>query len=130
MIELVESKFGELVLEKDERIEEFSADIVIHPDDKINLRDQEMIQTISDRRLGHSTGHAVWKEELEQEFGKEDVTTIFVGTGMNGVLKIPEETMDYAESKGIHIVADLTPRILRKYNKAHGKKAAILHLTC
>lgn len=130
MIELIESIFGKVVLEKNGMLEEHTLDIVIHPDGTINDRNWAQICSISDRRIGQHTGHAIWKEELDWEFENEDLDTLFIGTGMNGRVQIPDETIEHAERMGMHIVSDLTPRIISKFNKSKAKKAAILHLTC
>lgn len=60
--------------------------------------------------------------------------TLVVGTGYHGYMTIPEETADFARSKGIEILAAKTPEAVAQFNKLESdpgrRVAAALHLTC
>lgn len=57
---------------------------------------------------------------------------LIVGTGAYGVMKVPDETIDYVKSKGIELYIYKTPEAVKEFNKLQDKKNVIaaLHLTC
>ena len=57
---------------------------------------------------------------------------IIVGTGEPGLMKVPDETMRFIESKGIELIIEDTKNACKTYNKFKENKKVIatLHLTC
>jgi hypothetical protein len=57
---------------------------------------------------------------------------IIVGTGNPGLMKVPEETKRFLQSKGIKLIIDNTKKACNTYNnlKDTEKVIATLHLTC
>ena len=55
-----------------------------------------------------------------------------MGTGDNGLMKIPNDTKQFLESKKIKLISEETKKACDIYNKLKGKKGivAALHLTC
>jgi len=77
-------------------------------------------------------GHSLAPEDL-REVVAAGVKTLIVGTGGYGVMKVPDDTVTFLESRGIKVEAYETPRAVRRYNElaAAGEAvAAALHLTC
>ena len=71
-------------------------------------------------------------EDLRDVVGA-GVETLIVGTGGYGVMKVPDDTVTFLESRGVKVEAYDTPQAVRRYNElaAAGKAvAAALHLTC
>lgn len=57
---------------------------------------------------------------------------LIVGTGAQGLLKVPPDTAAHFESSGIILIAEKTDEACRTYNelKNTSKVIAALHLTC
>lgn len=58
---------------------------------------------------------------------------IIIGTGAYGVVKVPQEIVDFIEQKGIRLIIEKTGEACQTYNALlkEGKKvAAFLHNTC
>lgn len=58
---------------------------------------------------------------------------IIIGTGAYGVIKVPQEIIDYIEKRGIKLLIEKTGDACKEYNsllKAGIKVAAFLHNTC
>lgn len=80
------------------------------------------------RKEGHRLQIADLKEVLEEE-----PEALIVGTGRWGLMKVPPETRNHVESKGIELIAQSTEEACETYNhlKQSGKKVvAALHLSC
>ena len=77
------------------------------------------------------SGHLLQKEDLEDVINYMPEILI-VGTGANGLMKIPKETKIYVESMGIKIIALETGEACDTYNELIYKKkvVAAFHLTC
>lgn len=57
--------------------------------------------------------------------------TIIFGTGEAGVMRIPDETIDYLKKLGIDVKVYRTGEAYQKYNEVSEKDAAAaMHLTC
>ena len=55
-----------------------------------------------------------------------------MGTGANGLMKIPNDTKQFLESKGIELITEKTKKTCEIYNKCKSKRkiVAMSHLTC
>ncbi len=77
-------------------------------------------------------GHSLSIEDLEEVL-REKPDILVIGTGYNGLMRIPPETLNYLESKGIKVVSAKTREACRIHNELQGKGkkiATALHLTC
>ena len=60
-------------------------------------------------------------------------STIIIGTGASGVVKVPQEIIDYIEKRKIKLIIAKTSDACKKYNELikQGKNiAAFMHNTC
>ncbi len=79
-------------------------------------------------------GHYLQPVDLEDIIkAKPDI--LIIGTGHDGVMRIPEETMKFLKSKGSRVYADITGRAVEEFNRLQAEKPekviiAALHLTC
>jgi hypothetical protein len=56
---------------------------------------------------------------------------LIVGTGADGLMKVPEKTRKFLESEGIRLITKETEEACKTYNELKDKKkVALLHLTC
>lgn len=76
-------------------------------------------------------GHLLQKEDLKDVF-KYEPGVLIVGTGRYGLMKVPDETKKFIESKGIELITEKTKEACKAYNELKGKKkvVAALHITC
>ncbi len=96
----------------------FTSDVIIFPD---RVRDE----------WWRKDGHVLQIEDVES-IVKEGPEVLIVGTGKYGVMKVPPQTREYIESKGITLIVEPTAQACEVYNKISRQKKAIaaLHLTC
>ena len=106
--------FGKIVIDG----KMFNSDLIIYLD-KVN------------DSWWRKSGHLLQKEDLS-EIIKYNPEVLIVGTGDNGLMKIPNDTKQFLESKGIELIYEKTRKACDIYNKLKGKRriVAALHLTC
>jgi hypothetical protein len=76
-------------------------------------------------------GHVLHEEDLEEVFAAS-VTCLVVGTGAQGVMKVPAETARAIEARGIRLIAKPTAEAVKAFNRLQdgGRVAGAFHLTC
>ena len=107
-------KFGEITIDG----KKFRHDVIIYPDRV-------------DANWWRKEGHKLAIEDLKEVL--EDLPEILIiGTGANGVMKVPSDVKRQLESKGIHVIIEKTDRACMKYNELEKKEKVViaLHLTC
>jgi len=112
MIEAYES--GRIVIDG----KKYTSDVIVLPDRV-------------DDSWWRKEGHNLCIEDIELVM-KEEPEIVIVGTGVNGQMRVPEETREYIESKGANLVVEPTRRACDIYNQVSkkAKVVAALHLTC
>ena len=96
----------------------YSTDLIVFPD---------MVKDGWWRKEGHSL-HIKDLDEVVQN----NPEVLIVGTGHSGLLKVPTETIEYVESKGIEMIAQKTAEACETFNRLvkFRRVVAALHLTC
>jgi hypothetical protein len=76
-------------------------------------------------------GHRLDKEDLEEVIQAKP-SILVVGTGNVGLMKVPQETLDYLAQHNIRVVVQPTAAACLRYNELaeNEQVAAALHLTC
>jgi len=76
-------------------------------------------------------GHRLAQEDLEGVVQAE-ARTLVVGTGASGLMRVPQETLDYLTSLGFEVIVQRTGEAWQTYNRLSegGEVIAALHLTC
>jgi hypothetical protein len=76
-------------------------------------------------------GHALHTEDLDAVF-EANPSTLVVGQGANGRMRVPAQTRRALEDAGIEVLAVKTEQAVEAYNqrRQEGDVAAALHLTC
>jgi hypothetical protein len=77
-------------------------------------------------------GHNLSVKDLEKATDAEP-ESIIIGTGAQGIMKVPEETLKKLKELNIETVKAKTPEAVKIYNKKIKNKEnviACLHLTC
>jgi len=106
--------FGKIVIDG----KRYDSDIIIYGDGRVSSWW---------RKEGHKLQESDIKEIIE-----ERPQILVVGTGHSGVMKVPQETKTFVESKGIKLIVKKTKDACAAYNELKGSKnvVAALHLTC
>ena len=76
-------------------------------------------------------GHSLHTEDLDAVFDAAP-STLVVGRGANGRMRVPSQTRQVLEDAGIEVVTAKTGQAVEEYNqrRKEGDVAAALHLTC
>jgi hypothetical protein len=76
-------------------------------------------------------GHNLHIKDLNEAI-KDNPKVLIVGTGYSGLMKVPAETKEYVESKGIELIAQNTAEACKTFNRLVKSKkvVAALHITC
>ena len=107
-------QFGQIIIDG----ERYLKDVIISPGGvKSNWRRKE--------------GHSLCMQDLEEILAVSP-TTLILGTGSYGQVKISKSVIDKLESAGIHIIVNRTKEACEIYNQLsnENKVFAALHLTC
>lgn len=80
------------------------------------------------RKEGHML-HASDVEAALEEFLPE---VVVIGTGYSGMMKVPVETKQYLQTKGVELLVEKTEEACKVFNTLSKSKRvlAALHLTC
>lgn len=107
-------RFGHMVVDG----EEHTNDLILLPDRLISnwWRDQ---------------GHRLSVADLEEVFDAHPEVLV-VGTGANGVMRVPQETREAIKEAGIELEVAKTGQAWKRYNKLQDERstAGAFHLTC
>jgi len=106
--------FGKIIVDG----KTFTKDLIIYPD-RI------------DPSWWRKEGHLLQIDDLRDVI-KEKPDILIIGTGYNGVMKVPEETVMNLRSMGIEVIIKKTTEAVEAFNNMEGSRKVIaaLHLTC
>ncbi len=77
-------------------------------------------------------GHSLCVEDLKVLLRKKP-DILIIGTGYYGVMKVPQNVIEFLEKQGMRVIVENTQKAVETYNKlvSEGKNvAAAFHLTC
>jgi hypothetical protein len=97
---------------------DYRSDVIIYPDQV-------------DSSWWRKEGHYLQKADVSGIVAaRPDI--LIVGTGMHGVMTVPQDTMKYLESHGIEVRVEKTGKAVDVFNAQSKDKKVIaaLHLTC
>ncbi len=97
---------------------QYNSDVIVYPDRV-------------DASWWREKGHELHIDDLKDVFeAKPEI--LVVGTGYLGLMKVPQQTIGYVETKGIKIYIERTSRAVDTYNRLqkNANVIAALHLTC
>jgi hypothetical protein len=113
-VQIDDYSFGRIVIDG----KTYTSDVIVYPD-KV------------DPSWWRKEGHLLQKADLHDVIGAgPDV--IVIGTGNLGVMKVPDSTISFLESKGIVIIVKKTAKAVEIFNEESkkGKTVGAFHLTC
>lgn len=96
----------------------YTSDVIIYPD-------------WVDSSWWRKEGHNLHVEDLKGVISASPESVI-IGNGVLGVMKVPKETIEHLESKGIQVHIERTGKAVELYDRLQKEKKVIaaLHLTC
>lgn len=103
--------------------EPYNFDIMIGLDGELKKREKKL----SREALG--TGHMLSLPEAKVTY-EEGAEKIIIGTGLKGMLILPDETYAFFKEKNCEVVTALSPEAINIYNETEGKIIGLFHVTC
>jgi len=101
----------------------YKTDVVIRGDGKVRKRDRKV------PKRTYGTSHKIGPEELEKVC-RGHPALLVIGTGQSGMVTLTAEGEEFLLQRGIAVQALPSPRAVKAYNRAKGRKAAIIHVKC
>lgn len=113
-MKIIACSFGKITIDG----ETFNSDVIIYPN---------RVQASWWRKEGHRLQVADLTEVID-----ERPEVLIIGTGHNGLMEVPEETLHVLRQEGIEIHVEKTTRAVELFNHMPEDKKvmAALHLTC
>ena len=107
-------QFGKIVIDG----QEFTNDIMIHPDGRIE-------------KWWRKEGHIVSLDDLQTLLNNSPKIMI-IGAGCPGMLALPGNIITFLQEKGIQVVYDRTDRAIQRFNDRDQSQTTVaaFHLTC
>lgn len=99
-------------------------DVIVLGSGKVRKRRKKLSKAAS------GSAHEVAAEEIAQSLHPEAGTTLVVGTGQYGVLRLTDQAADYLDAHGVRVEIAPTPEAIERFNALGGRKAALIHVTC
>jgi len=101
----------------------YDHDVVILSDGTVKKRKKKLSKKI------YGSSHTVALDEIRYFFEK-GVTTLVVGTGQQGILKLSDEAESFLKENGVEIQAAPTPKAIKRFNQTPDPKNGLFHITC
>jgi len=79
-----------------------------------------------------SEGHVLHASDVRHVLEEFTPEVVVIGTGYMGMMKVPEETKQYFQEKGVEFLIEKTRKACELFNTLSRTKRALtgLHLTC
>ena len=78
-------------------------------------------------------GHKLYLEDIKEYLDEYEPEVLVVGTGYYGYMEVQRDLLNYAEKKGIKVIAKPTSEAVEVFNELAGKGVRVIgafHLTC
>jgi hypothetical protein len=77
----------------------------------------------------YGTSHVLSKDEAKFVF-ENGCDQLILGSGQQGNVHLSLEAEAYFRKKGCKVLLQLTPKAIQSFNRSHGKKIGLFHVTC
>jgi hypothetical protein len=77
----------------------------------------------------YGTSHVLSKDEAKFVFQK-GCEQLILGSGQMGNVHLSPEAEAYLTKKGCEVLLQPTPEAIHTFNRSHGKKIGLFHVTC
>lgn len=113
------SEFGNITIDG----ETYDHDVVIDLSGHVRKRHKKLSKEV------YGTSHVISKAEAKDVF-EDGSDLLVIGTGQEGNVRLSPEAEAYFAEKGCKLVLQPTQEAIKSFNRAHGKKTALIHVTC
>ncbi len=114
-----DTRFGEITIDG----KTYDHDVIVRLSGKIAKRKKKLSKQL------YGTSHIISKDEAEFVFEK-GCRKLVLGSGQMGNVRLSPEAEAFFEKKHCKVVIRATPKAIQAFNKAHGKKIGLFHVTC
>ncbi len=111
--------FGEITIDGDT----YDHDVIIRLSGEVVKRKKKLSKQL------YGTSHVVSEDEAKFVFEK-GCEQLILGSGQEGNVRLSPEAETFFAKKKCKVVVQPTPQAIRVFNKAHGKKIGLFHVTC
>jgi hypothetical protein len=101
----------------------YEHDVIIRLSGKVEKRRKRL----SKEKYG--TSHIISKAEAKFVF-EDGCDLLIVGAGQDGNVRLSPEASKYFDKKHCRVFTQPTPEAIRAFNESHGRKIALMHVTC
>ena len=101
----------------------YEHDVIIRLSGKVEKRRKRL----SKEKYG--TSHIISKAEAKFVF-EDGCDLLIVGAGQDGNVRLSPEASKYFDRKRCRVLTQPTPEAIRAFNESHGRKIALMHVTC
>jgi hypothetical protein len=101
----------------------YERDTCIRASGKIKKRKKKPV------KAQYGTSHKIGPAELNKVC-KGGPEVLVIGTGHSGSAALTPDGEEFLSEHGIRVVAVPTPQAIEEFNRAEGRKAALIHVTC
>jgi hypothetical protein len=112
-------KFGSITIDGNKH----TSDVIIRPNGEVKKRKKKLSKAI------YGTSHTISLEEAKHIY-KMQASTLVVGTGQFGRVKLSAEAEDYFAKKGCDVILLPTPQAIRFWNEMEQDAIGLFHITC
>jgi len=98
-------------------------DVYLRVNGKVKKRDKALARQL------YGSSHTVGPEELEKVC-KGGPEVLFVGSGASGQMEVNADARRFLQQRHIRYEILPTPEAIEAYNRATGRRAALMHVTC
>lgn len=113
------SEFGNIVIDGKTYDHDVTIDLAGH----VKKRHKTLSKEV------YGTSHMISEAEAESIFEKGS-DLLVIGTGQEGNVRLSAEAEAYFAKKGCKVLLERTQEAIKSFNRAHGKKIALMHVTC
>lgn len=103
--------------------EEVPHDFYIRANGKLKERNKKPV------RKRHGSSHVLDAEELAKVC-KGEPQVVIIGAGFSNMVRLTEDAEQYLTSRGVSWQVLSTPKAAEAFNRAEGRKALFMHVTC
>jgi hypothetical protein len=72
----------------------------------------------------------LYRRTRQNSFLKRGCRQLILGSGQEGNVRLSPEAGAFFAKKDCEVVIEPTPRAIRAFNEAHGRKIGLFHVTC
>jgi hypothetical protein len=113
------SEFGNITIDG----KTYDHDVTIDLSGRVGKRHKKLSKKV------YGTSHVISKAEAKDVFEKGS-DLLIIGAGQEGNVRLSPEAEAYFAEKHCKVLVQPTQEAIKSFNRAHGNKIALMHVTC